>query len=187
MNLSIPLGYYATTTPTAGTSKPDVSDMLELWAHKETPFLNRISWGAESTAANVISWLTEHLGWRYFETSAAIGTAAVSMLIASGVGGLTRAEQMKQFRPGTLCYAQGVANSAEEMSSDPTWFYITTVSTTTLELAFMASCTASIAASSKIYIVGSFANEGSVPDRDTSRVRSILSNQLMNYTMYGMI
>ena len=48
MNLSIPLGYYATTTPTSGTAKPDVSDMLELWAHKETPFLNRLSWGADS-------------------------------------------------------------------------------------------------------------------------------------------
>ena len=177
MNLSIPTGYYATTTPTSGTTVPDVSDMLELWAHKETPFLNRISWGAESGAANLISWLTEHLGWRYAETSAAIGTGAASMLIASGVAGLTRAEQMKQFRPGTLCYAQGVADSGSE-SGDNTWFYITTIGTTTLELAFLASCTASIAASAKIYIVGSFANEGSVPDRDTARTRTILSNKL---------
>ena len=61
MNLSIPLGYYATTTPTSGTSVPDISDMLELWAHKETPFLNRLSWGSESSAANSIEWLTEHI------------------------------------------------------------------------------------------------------------------------------
>ena len=175
MNLSIPLGIYATNVPTSGTSKPDVSDMLEVWAHKDTPFLNRISWGADTSVANVITWLTEHLGWRYVETSAAIGTATVSMLVASGVGGLSRAEQMKQFRPGTLCYAQGADGSE---SGDNTWFYITTVSTTTLELTFLACCTASIAASAKVYIVGSFANEGSVPDRDTSRKRSLLSNNL---------
>jgi hypothetical protein len=42
----------------------------------------------------------------------------------------------------------------------------------------IADHAASIAASSKIYIVGSFANEGSDPDRDTSRTRTILSNNL---------
>ena len=104
MNLSIPLGYYATTTPTAGTSVPDVSDMLELWAHRETPFLNRLSWGAETSAANSIDWLTEHIGWRYFETSGAVATNATSLIVASlGTGYLTKEEQAKQIRPGTLC------------------------------------------------------------------------------------
>ena len=179
MNLSIPLGYYATTTPTSGTSKPDVSDMLELWAHKETPFLNRISWGADSSAANNITWLTEHLGWRYFETSGAVATNATSLIIASlGTGYLTKEEQSKQLRPGTLCWAQGVADSGSA-SGDNAWFYVTTVGTAgTVDIAMIADHAASIAASSKIYIVGSFANEGSTPDRDTARVRAILSNNL---------
>jgi hypothetical protein len=179
MNLSIPLGYYATTTPTSGTTKPDVSDMLELWAHKETPFLNRISWGEESGAANLITWLTEHLGWRYFETSGAVATNATSLIIASlGAGYLTKVNQSKQIRPGTLCWAQGVADSGSA-SGDNAWFYVTTVGAAgTLDIAMIADNAASIAASSKIYIVGSFANEGSTPDRDTTRTRSILSNNL---------
>jgi hypothetical protein len=179
MNLSIPLGYYATTTPTSGTTKPDVSDMLELWAHKETPFLNRISWGAESSTANLITWLTEHLGWRYFETSGGVASNATSLIIASlGTGYLTKEEQSKQLRPGTLCWAQGMADSGSA-SGDNAWFYVTTVGTAgTVDIAMIADHAASIAASAKIYIVGSFANEGSVPDRDTARTRSILSNNL---------
>ena len=147
MNLSIPLGYYATTTPTSGTAKPDVSDMLELWAHKETPFLNRLSWGADSSSADTVDWLTEHLGWRYFETSGAIATNATSLIIASlGTGYLTRAQQSKQIRPGTLCWAQGVANSGSA-SGDNAWFYVTTVGTAgTLDIAMLADQASSIAA-----------------------------------------
>ncbi len=54
---------------------------------------------------------------------------------------------------------------------------VTTIDATyTCTIAFMSGATASIPASSKVYIVGSFANEGSVPDRDTTRGRPLLSN-----------
>ena len=135
--------------------------------------------GRGFSSADTVDWLTEHLGWRYFETSGAIATNATSLIIASlGTGYLTKEEQSKQIRPGTLCWAQGVANSGSA-SGDNAWFYVTTVGTAgTIDIAMLADQAASIAASAKVYIVGSFANEGSTPDRDTARTRSILSNNL---------
>ena len=48
------------------TNRRDVSELLDLWAHKSTPFLNRLSWGAESGGLN-IEWITEHLGFGYIQ------------------------------------------------------------------------------------------------------------------------
>lgn len=176
MNLSIPANVYSTQGFTASTNRRDVSEMLELWAHKETPLLNRVSWGSESGGTE-IEWLHEHLGWMYVEASAAIATNGTTFLIESGIAGLSRAEQTKQIRVGTMLYAQGVANSGEE-SGDHTWLVVSTIGASySVTCAFMASCTGSIAASTKLYIVGSFANEGSEPDRDTSRARTLLSNR----------
>lgn len=176
MNLSIPLASYATADITANTNVRDVSQILDLWAHKETPLLNRISWGAESGGL-IIEWITEHLGWRYVETSAAIATNGTAFLITSGSGsGLSRAEQMKQIRIGTLLYAKGADGT---LSGDHAWMLVSTIGASlSVTVAFLASCTASIAASTKIYIVGGFANEGSEPDRDTSRVRNLMSNKM---------
>lgn len=181
MNLSIPAGVYSTQSITASTNVRDVSDMLEMWAHKDTPLLNRISWGEESGGL-IIEWLHEHLGFMYVETSAAIATNGTSLLIASGVAGLTRAEQMKQIRVGTVLFAKGVADSGTE-SADHAWLVVSTIASSyTTTVAFMASTTASIAASAKLYIVATAANEGAVPDRDTSRARTLLSNKMMIVT-----
>lgn len=176
MNLSIPSNIYSTQGFTASTNRRDVSEMLELWAHKETPLLNRISWGAESGGTE-IEWLHEHLGWMYVEASAAIATGGTTFLIESGLAGLSRAEQTKQLRVGSMLLAKGVADSGEE-STDHAWLLVSTIGASyTVTCAFLASTTASIAASTKLYIVGSFANEGSEPDRDTSRARTLLSNR----------
>lgn len=175
MDLSTPSGSYNTLGITSGSDRRDVSEMLEMWAHKETPFLNRISWGPDSGGLS-IEWLTEHTGFGYIETSAAVATGGTAIVIASGVGGLSRAEQVKQINVGTVLMAKGVADSGSE-SADHAWLIVTTIGTSySLTVAFMASTTASIAASTKLYIVGAFANEGSTPDRDVSRARTLLSN-----------
>lgn len=177
MNLSIPAGVYSTQSITSSTNKRDVSQILEYWAHKETPFLNRLSWGPESGGL-IIEWVHEHLGWMYVECSAAIATNGTTFLCASGVGGLSQAEQTKQLRVGSLLYATGVASSGEQ-SGDHAWMAVSTIGASyTVTVAFLSSTTASIAASSKIYIVASHANEGSEPDRDTSRKRTLLSNKM---------
>ena len=174
MNLSIPAGLYSSQSITASTNVRDVSDMLEVWAHKETPLLNRISWGDESGGLE-IEWLHEHLGWMYIETSAALASNGTVFLAASGLAGLSRAEQTKQIRVGSLLYAQGAGGTE---SGDHAWMTVSTIGASySITVAFMASATASLAASTKVYIVGSFANEGSEPDRDTSRKRTLLSNK----------
>ena len=175
MDLSIPAGLYSTQGITASTNVRDVSQLLDLWAHKDTPLLNRISWGPESGGL-IIEWVHEHLGWMYVETSGAITTAGTSFLIASGLAGLSRAEQTKQIRVGSLLYAQGAGG---EQSGNHAWMVVSTIgSSYSVTVAFLSSTTASLAASTKIYIVGSLANEGSEPDRDTSRKRTLLSNKM---------
>ncbi len=58
------------------THKRDVSQMLDLWAHTDTPFMNRISWGPDSGGLS-IEWLSEHLGWGYIENVSTMGSASV--------------------------------------------------------------------------------------------------------------
>jgi len=177
MNISIPAGYYSTQSITSSTNKRDVSQLLEVWAHKETPLLNRISWGEESGGL-IIEWLHEHLGWGYVEVSAALASGGTVFQATSGIAGLTMAEQTKQIRVGTLMFGKGVADSGE-ISGDFGWFVCTTIgSSYSVTGAWIASTKTSLAASAKFYIVGSFANEGSDPDRDTSRKRTLLSNKM---------
>jgi hypothetical protein len=45
----------------SSTDKRDVSDMLDLLALADTPFINRIGWGSPF-AATKIEWLSEDLG-----------------------------------------------------------------------------------------------------------------------------
>jgi hypothetical protein len=178
MDLATPTGMYKTPDYTQGTiDKRDVSEMLELWAHTETPLLNKISWGAESGARG-IEWVHEHLGWRYIEISGTLATNGTVLLAGSGVGGLSQAEQTKQIRVGTVLFAQGVADSGE-VSGDHGWFVVSTIgSSYSVTGAWIASHKCSLAASTKMYIVAGTANEGSTPDRDTSRIRTLLSNKM---------
>ena len=60
----------------------DVSDMLDLWAHKETPFLNRLKWGAES-AGTQVEWISEHLGYGYIQISSTIASICSCVHTAS--------------------------------------------------------------------------------------------------------
>ena len=176
MDIATPSGVYTTDLIVSNTNVRDVSQMLELWAHKDTPFLNRISWGEESGGL-VIEWVHEHTGYRYVETSAAIASNGTSLVISDFAGNLTAPEIVKAIHPGTLLYADGVADSGA--SGDQAWLAVSTVAVSgTVTVAFLASTTASIAASAKVYIVGSFAPEGSTVDRDVSRQRNLVSNKM---------
>ena len=174
MDLGTPTGVYSTQSITTNTNVRDVSNLLDLWAHKETPFLNRISWGPESGGL-IIEWVHEHLGWAYVEISGALATDGTSLVVASGTAGLAGSELAKQIHPGTVLFAHGTSGT---LSTNDAWLVVSTIATTTVTVAFMASATASLAASTKVYIVGSFANEGSTPDRDVSRKRTLLSNKM---------
>lgn len=75
----------------SGTDRRDVSQLLDLWAHKETPFLNKLSWGAETTGTT-IEWISEHLGYGYLVTLSEATTATANIVIgSSGMGTATLA------------------------------------------------------------------------------------------------
>ncbi len=179
-DLSVPTDAYASVDYTRDTINiRDVSDVLELWAHKKTPLLNKIQWGPDSGGLD-LQWIHEDIGWMYVETSAAIASGGTAFVVAANPAGktVTDTEQAKQFGCGALLYAVGVADSGE-LSGDHAWMVVSTVAASaTVTMAFIASAKASIAASTKIYIVGNFANEGSDPGPDTSRTRTVLSNEM---------
>jgi hypothetical protein len=91
----------ATTDIVSNTNKRDVSDVLDLLALAETPFINRVGWGAESGGTE-IEWLSEDLGPGWVAVSAAVASAATSIIVASaGASGLSSAEAVKQVQTGT--------------------------------------------------------------------------------------
>jgi hypothetical protein len=147
--------------------------MLDRWAHKDTPVLNRLNWGAESGGL-IIEWLTEHTGFGYVQTSAAITSATSAILITTSGTGLATAEVAKAVQVGTLLYAKTVA------STEYAFMVVKCVNTAagTLTISELAVISGGIAASAKLYIVGHFAPEGSEPAGDTSRKRLLLSNKM---------
>jgi hypothetical protein len=146
--------------------------MLDLWAHKWTPVLNRLSWGAESGGLVGVEWLEEHLGFGYVQTCAAIASDGAAFVVTTSGTGLATTEVMKCLQPGTVLYAHVSGDSGGDA-----FLVVTTIDTAgTVTISQMVSTSEAIAASAKLYIVGSFANEGSDPFPDKSRKRSLLSN-----------
>ncbi|MHA2084990.1 MAG: SU10 major capsid protein [Candidatus Thorarchaeota archaeon] len=163
--------YYDSLQITASTDKRDVSEMLDLWAHKDTPFLNRISWGPDSGGLG-IEWLSEHLGWGYIENVSTMGSASVSWAGGYFFPGSTTsisASLKYALNCGALLYLWNSTDAEDAMmviesigAADS--ICLTWVLTTSLE------------ATQKLYILGELANEGSVAREDTSRPRTLLSN-----------
>ena len=84
----------ATTDIVSLTDKRDVSDMLDLLASADTPFLNRIGWGAESGATS-IEWISEDLGPGYVAAGSVHGSGATTLQIST-CEGLTTAQAERQ-------------------------------------------------------------------------------------------
>ena len=163
--------YRSVDSITAATDKRDVSEMLDLWAHTDTPFLNRISWGPDSGGLS-IEWLSEHLSWGYVENAAVVGSGSVSWAGGSyypGAAASISATLKYALNCGAMLYTWNSTDGEDGMmvvesigASDS--IVIVWVLTTSLE------------ASQKLYILGELANEGSIPREDTGRPRELLSN-----------
>ena len=164
----------ATSDIVSNTDRRDVSEVLDLFTASETPFIERIGWGPESSATK-IEWLYENLGPGYVSMSAAITSAAVAFIVSS-TDTLATAGALAQIQTGTVLYAHDTVNNLHMQA------LVVTISTTaevTFELmstALNASTTIDIAASTKIYILGAAANEGSLPRTGPWRARAIASN-----------
>lgn len=174
---SIPYDTHWDTVNDIGTNtnRRDVSSMLDQWAHKWTPFLNRLSWGPESGGIN-IEWITEHLGFGYVQVVSVVASAGGSLKIGSS--GLASAGlAMKQVNTGALLFGYSSTDSEICLMN------VTEIgSTITLEISWVLPTTSSalsVAASAKLYIVANPAQEGSEPRVDTSRKRTAVTNNMM--------
>ena len=167
-------GAYSTQSITASTNIRDVSDLLDLWAHRDTPLLNRIKWGSDSGGLQK-EWLSEHLGFGYIQTSGAIASDGTVFVPTTSGTGLATTEVIKQVQPGTLLYAH---ISSPTSGTGEVWMSVVSVASASsaIDISFLVTTSEAIPASSKLYIVGHFVNEGSDPFDDTARKRSLLSN-----------
>ncbi len=90
----------ATTDIVSLTDKRDVSDMLDLLALSDTPFINRIGWGSE-TGATGIEWISEDLGPGYVVAGSVLASASVVFNITT-CEGLSIAEAARQLQTGSV-------------------------------------------------------------------------------------
>jgi len=161
----------------AGTEKRDVSDMLDLLALAETPFINRVGWGPDSGGVT-IEWISEDLGPGYFYQLSGVGSGTYATIIVTSADGLESTEAKKQIQDGTILYHFSSADSehalyaVHSVDADGTMILsaITTLGTTS------TSGTTSINAGDKFYILGAVANEGSLPRDAKPRNRVVCSN-----------
>lgn len=167
-----PSGAYSTVAYTAGTiEKRDVSDILDLMDNKETPFLGYISWGAPS-GGNKIEWITEHLGLMWFYNSDACASDGLSFILATDATQMdTRTGIAKQIHQGTVLYAW------DPTGAEHCVLLVSDVgSSWTISVDWLV--TGSLPASTKIFIVGSPANEGSAFREDATRDRAVKTNNM---------
>ena len=154
----------------SNTNKRDVSDVLDLLALAETPFINAIGWGPDSGGTK-IEWITEDLGPGYIKAASVIGSAGVSILIAS-VENLTSTEALKQVQEGSILYHYSSTDGEHSL-----WGVLSTTTATgtitfeVLSTAVTFSGSTSVATADKIWVLGAVANTASLP-RANSNVRS---------------
>ena len=161
---------FTTITLTAGLEKRDVSDVLDLLALADTPFVNRIGWGSDSDGLS-IEWISENLGPGYMVAAARATT--VTSITFTTVEGLTTTEAVKQLVTGSVLYHYSstdgehglmMVDSVSEASCTIEWCAATGFTCTSVE------------AADKMYILGGLANEGSLPRDGTPRDRTQCSN-----------
>lgn len=164
----------ATTDIVSSTDRRDVSEILDLFAPAETPFINRIGWGPESSATS-IEWLTENIGPGYALVASVVASAAATVLLST-VEGMNIGETTKQFQTGTLFYHYSSTDGEHCL------YLVTETNVTgTLGVEVLTATgdyldETSMAASDKLYILGAYANEGSLPRTGQWRARALASN-----------
>jgi hypothetical protein len=165
--------YYDSATPdfTSNTDKRDVSQMLDLWAHTDTPFMNRVSWGPD-TGGLSIEWLSEHLGWGYIENVSTMGSGSTVFVGAYHFPGTTTSISASLYYAlncGAMLYSWNSGDAADSL------MVVESIGASD-SVTIIWVLTASLAATDKLYLLGELANEGSLAREDTSRPRTLLSN-----------
>jgi len=164
----------ATTDIVSLTDKRDVSDMLDLLALDDTPFINRVGWGPESGGTS-IEWISEDLGPGYVKVASAAASAGTAFSIST-VEGLTTAQAARQLQTGTILYHYSSTDGEHNIMA-----LVSVGSDGELEFEVLSTATSfsgntSMVAGDSLFILGAVANEGSLPRTGNWRSRVVNSN-----------
>jgi len=147
--------------------------VLDLWAHKDTPFLNKIAWGPDSGGVN-IEWISEHLGFGYLCIAAVNGSATLALSIgSSGLSSGTVANT--QITSGTLLFGY------QSTDSEFALMFVDSVTADVLTYSLIAVTTStalSVDTNMSLWVIGDVANEGSAPRTDKGRARVVFTNAM---------
>lgn len=171
-----------------GTERRDVSEQLDLLALSETPFINAVGWGPES-GGHTIEWISEDLGPGILRNiSNTVSYATTGSFVANSVDGMAASQSIKQIKQGSVIYKFESTTSLHVLAvvtstpfSGGTGTSITfSIITAGHSNALMSALGASVAANESWYVLGAYANEGSIPNQPTPRTRVVCSN---NFTI----
>lgn len=166
----------ATYGVVTGTERRDVSEVLDLLALAETPFINAIGWGPES-GGTIIEWISEDLGPGYIQAGSDVASGAAGSVFATQIAAITGSNSVKQIHAGTILYAycsEDARHTVAVVTSDPAG---NVVILSFLHLDTYASGLTTITAGTNFYILGNVQNEGSRPGRAKPRARVVCSNE----------
>ena len=154
-----------------GTQRRDVSEALDLLALADTPFVNRIGWGAESGGMS-IEWITEDLGPGYINTSDRVSVATSFCVLSTE--GIDASEALLQVKDGSVLY------TFDSIDGNHMFAVITSAPVygvgVTIFVSFISGTISSTPTNQKWYILGAYANEGSMPNLPRPRQRAVCSN-----------
>ena len=162
----------------SGTEKRDVSDMLDLLALADTPFINKVGWGPESGGV-CIEWLSEDLGPGVVVNAVEHQSDANSITIGT-IDGLTAANAAYQIQKGSILYVFSSVDLVHGLLAVCSYEsgLLTGVTTTVAGTGMTAIGT--IPVGTPWYILGHHVNEGSKPLDAHPRQRAITTN---NFTI----
>lgn len=166
----------ATYGPVDGTQKRDISEVLDLLALAETPFVNTIGWGPESSGS-VIEWMTEDIGPGYVQNLSAVASGAAGSIVLNSIDGVQEGELRKQLHAGTILYvycSEDARHGIAVVGSEPAG---ASVIVSFLHLDTYATGLTTINAQTNFYILGNAQNEGSRPGMAKPRTRALCSNE----------
>lgn len=167
-------GYQDTISIVSNTDRRDVSEALDLLALADTPFINRIGWGAES-GSQQIEWISEDLGPGYVTAGSVMASAGTSLQIST-TEGLSTAEAARQLQTGTVLYHYSSTDGEHSIMVLVSVGADGECEIEVLSTATSWSVSTSTVAGDKLYILGAVANEGSLPRTGNFRDRVLNSN-----------
>ena len=158
-----------------GTQRRDVSEMLDLLALSDTPFINKIGWGSDSGGTS-IEWISEDLGPGKIKTAAAIVSTCASFVVNS-IDGLDGSDAIAQIKQGSVLYYYDSAAATHCLAAVTSTAY--GAGGVSVFVSVISGAWSSIEANETFYVIGAVANEGSTPNEPTPRQRSVTSNYFM--------